>query len=195
MFVQDPGSEFFFHPGYEFFPSRIRITKNLSILTQKIVSKLSEIWSGLFPDPDFIPIPIPDPGVKKAPDPGSWSATLVPGNSSTSIWRKTHSLLLHAFHSLFNLWILHEAILYPGFQIPNIKIRVTRNPESIHESRSRLEPTDQDLVGTDAIRSINTAVNHRLNRRMFELGYGRTGIKTENYMHFHLADFKIIKEK
>ncbi len=42
-----------------------------------MVSKLSEIWSGLFipdPDPDFTPIP--DPGVKKAPDPGSGSATL-----------------------------------------------------------------------------------------------------------------------
>ncbi len=37
-------------------------SKNLSILTQKIVSKLSEMCSGLF---------IPDPGVKKAPDPGS----------------------------------------------------------------------------------------------------------------------------
>ncbi len=37
-----------------------------------MVSKLSEIWSGLFipdPDPDFLPIP--DPGFKKAPDPGS----------------------------------------------------------------------------------------------------------------------------
>ncbi len=67
--------------------SRIRIfsipdsgsgSKNLSILTQKIVSKFSEIWSRLIipdPDPDFLPIP--DPGVKKAPGPGSVSATLV----------------------------------------------------------------------------------------------------------------------
>ncbi len=55
-------------PGSDFFPSRIRIfpipdpgsaSKNLSTLTQKIVSKLSEIWSGLF-------IPDPDPGS------GSW---------------------------------------------------------------------------------------------------------------------------
>ncbi len=41
------------------------------ILTQKKVSKLSEIWSGLFfqnPDPDFLPIP--DSGVSKAPEPG-----------------------------------------------------------------------------------------------------------------------------
>ncbi len=52
-------------------------SKNLSILNQKNVSKLSEIWSGLFiPDLDrgsgfFYPSWIPDPGVKKAPDPGS----------------------------------------------------------------------------------------------------------------------------
>ncbi len=38
---------------------------DLSILTQKIVSKLSEIWSGLFiPDPDTDFLPIPDLGVK-----------------------------------------------------------------------------------------------------------------------------------
>ncbi len=52
------------YPGFEFFPSRTRI-KNLSILAQKMVSKLLEIWSGLFisdPDPDFLPIP--DPGYK-----------------------------------------------------------------------------------------------------------------------------------
>jgi hypothetical protein len=37
---------------------------------------LSEILSGLFiPDPEFLPIP--DPGVKKAPDLGSGSATLL----------------------------------------------------------------------------------------------------------------------
>ncbi len=42
MFIPDPN---FFHPG--------SALKNLSILAQKIVSKLSEIWSGLFiPDPD-----------------------------------------------------------------------------------------------------------------------------------------------
>ncbi len=35
-----------------------------------MVSKLSEMWSGFFipdPEPDFLLIP--DPGVKKAPDP------------------------------------------------------------------------------------------------------------------------------
>jgi hypothetical protein len=42
-------------------------SKTLSIFTQKIVSKLSEIWSGLFIpdlDPDFLPIPDPNPSLK-----------------------------------------------------------------------------------------------------------------------------------
>ncbi len=69
--------------------SRIRIfyipdpgsaSKNLSILTQTIVSKLSEIWSGLFipdpdPDPDYLPIPDPWSRGQKELDPGSGSAT------------------------------------------------------------------------------------------------------------------------
>jgi hypothetical protein len=37
MFILDPN---FFHPGSKYFPSRIR-KKELSVLTQKIVSKLS----------------------------------------------------------------------------------------------------------------------------------------------------------
>jgi hypothetical protein len=70
------------YPGSEFFPSRIQDQKNswipgsrsgsaskiLSILTQKIVSKLSEIWSKIFiPDPD------PDPNLDflHILDPGS----------------------------------------------------------------------------------------------------------------------------
>jgi hypothetical protein len=74
MFISDPSipdpSVFDPDPGYA--------SKNFSILSQKMVSKLSEIWSGLFiPDPDFLPIP--DSEVKKAPDPGSGSgsATLI----------------------------------------------------------------------------------------------------------------------
>ncbi len=40
-------------------------SKNLSTWTQKIVPKLSKIWSGLFiPDPDSDFLPIPDPGSK-----------------------------------------------------------------------------------------------------------------------------------
>jgi hypothetical protein len=49
--IQDPGSKFFLSwipdPKFEFFPSRILdpgcISKNLSILTKKMVSQLSEI--------------------------------------------------------------------------------------------------------------------------------------------------------
>jgi hypothetical protein len=89
MFIPHPGSDFFpfQNPGTKFFHpgSRIRI-KEFKYFTQNIVSKLSEIWSGLFnPDPDssgtlhhgiiFYPSWIPDPGNKKAPDPGSSSAT------------------------------------------------------------------------------------------------------------------------
>ncbi len=63
IFIPDPGSEFF--------PSRIpdpsffhhgSTSKSSSILTQKIVTKLSEMASGLFipvPDSDFLPIPDP----------------------------------------------------------------------------------------------------------------------------------------
>jgi hypothetical protein len=81
MFIPDPGSKFFY-------PGSGTASKNLSILTQKIVSKISEILSGMFIpdlDLDLLPIPypggskkhrIPDPGVKKAPDPGSGYETL-----------------------------------------------------------------------------------------------------------------------
>ncbi len=43
----------------------------------------SRIWNALpgsgmlFPDPDLDFLPIPDPGVKKAPDPGYGSATMI----------------------------------------------------------------------------------------------------------------------
>ncbi len=50
------------------------VTKNLSIFNQNIVTKLSEIWSGMFmPDPGsgFLPSWSPEPGVKTALDPGS----------------------------------------------------------------------------------------------------------------------------
>ena len=64
------------YPESEFFPSRIQVkkipgsrsasaSKNLCILTQKIVSKLSEIWSKIFiPDTDLYFFSIPDPGSK-----------------------------------------------------------------------------------------------------------------------------------
>ncbi len=97
----DPGSKLFSSwipdPGFEFFPSRILdpgcTLKNLSILTKKMVSQLSEIWSEFsIQDPRsgswFFTYPgsrswIPDPksrdqkGTRSLiPDPGSGFATL-----------------------------------------------------------------------------------------------------------------------
>ncbi len=83
--VADPGC---------FSRSRIRLfsipdpgsaSKNLNILTQKkwfLSSRIYDPGCSSFwipdPDPDFFPPSrIPDPGVKKAPDPGSGSATLL----------------------------------------------------------------------------------------------------------------------
>ncbi len=88
MFIPDPGSKFFPSqvpdlgskffpswipdPGSEFFPSGIldpgSASKNLSILTKKMVSQLSEIWSEFsIPDPD------PGSGSWLFTHPGSWS--------------------------------------------------------------------------------------------------------------------------
>ncbi len=69
--IKDSGSKFFPSwipdPRSEFFPSRVldpgSASKNLSILTKKLVSQLSEIWSGFS---------IPDP------DPGSWTWPFYP---------------------------------------------------------------------------------------------------------------------
>jgi hypothetical protein len=96
--VADPGclsripDPTFFHPG-----SRIRTvsipdpgssSKNLSILTPKkdkkwflSSKKYDPGCSSRIPDPDadFLPSRISDPGVKKAPNPGSGSATLITG--------------------------------------------------------------------------------------------------------------------
>jgi hypothetical protein len=84
MFIPDPGSDFF--------PSRIldrtdsipdpgSASKNLSILTRKqwflSSRKYDPGCSSRISDPDADFLPIPDPEVKKAPDPGSGSATLL----------------------------------------------------------------------------------------------------------------------
>ncbi len=62
-------------------------TKNLSILTQKIVSILSIICSGMFiPDPDLDFLPIPEPGFNQAPAPGSGAVTLY---HTVRIWNKS----------------------------------------------------------------------------------------------------------
>jgi hypothetical protein len=49
----------------------------IELCTQKIVTKLSKIWIW-DPGSGKNLFRIPDPGVKKAPDPGSGSATLIP---------------------------------------------------------------------------------------------------------------------
>ncbi len=92
MFIPDPDPTFF-HPGSDIFPSRIQTVSipdpgsastNLSILTPKKNKK----WflSSRKYDPGsssrirmltFYPSRIPVPGVKKTPDPGSGSATLL----------------------------------------------------------------------------------------------------------------------
>jgi hypothetical protein len=85
MFIPDPGSHFFpsripdpncLHPG-----SRILI-KEFKYFTPKkpkkwflsSKKKYDPGCSSRIPDPDadFLPSRIPDPGVKKAPNPGSW---------------------------------------------------------------------------------------------------------------------------
>ncbi len=55
--------------------------KIIELFTQKIVTKLSKIWVR-DPGSGKNLFPIPDPGVKKAPDPGSGSATLKLGKLS-----------------------------------------------------------------------------------------------------------------
>jgi hypothetical protein len=49
------------------------------------------------------------------------------------ILTKDSSILIHAFHSLFNWQILQKTIPYSGFKTPYKKIRETRKLESIHE--------------------------------------------------------------
>jgi hypothetical protein len=51
--------------------------RTIELFTQKIVNKLSKIWIWDPVSGKNLPVfRIPDPGVKKAPDPGSGSATL-----------------------------------------------------------------------------------------------------------------------
>jgi hypothetical protein len=77
MFIPYPGYEFFFSipdTGSKRFRIPDPYQRIQVFLTQKFVSKLSEIWSGMFildPDLVFFTSRIPDPGIEKAPDPGS----------------------------------------------------------------------------------------------------------------------------
>ncbi len=92
MFIPDhffqPGSEFFPIPDSNFFsiPNSGSASSNLINLTQKIVSKLSEIWSGLFiPDPVFLPIPDTGSRGQKGPGSATLPATLYHGKSEDSM--------------------------------------------------------------------------------------------------------------
>ncbi len=72
--IPDPN---FFHPGSDVFHHG-SASKNLSVLTQKIVYKFSEIWSGLFiPDPGSRLFTHPVSRGQKGPGPRSGSAKLV----------------------------------------------------------------------------------------------------------------------
>jgi hypothetical protein len=82
-----PGSEFF-HPGSRIQSQKIPgplsgpTSKNLSIFIAKncfYILEIVEIRSGMFiQDPDLDFLLIPDPGVKKAPDPvGNTASTTV----------------------------------------------------------------------------------------------------------------------
>jgi hypothetical protein len=64
-------------PKKKIWPNFPRI---IEVFTQKIVTKPSKIWVW-DPGSGKNLFQIPDPGVKKAPDPGSGSATLI--NSGT----------------------------------------------------------------------------------------------------------------
>jgi hypothetical protein len=55
------------------------VQRIIEIFTKKIVKKLFKIWSWN-PGSGKNPFRIPDPWVKKAPDPGSGSATLMVSN-------------------------------------------------------------------------------------------------------------------
>jgi hypothetical protein len=61
----------------------------LELFTQKIVNKLSKIWvwdpGSEIRDREKNLFRIPDPGVKKAPDPGSGSATLPDGKQGSAL--------------------------------------------------------------------------------------------------------------
>ncbi len=83
IFLQYCGSGMFVpDPNFFAIPDPGSASKNVSILTGKMVSKHLEIWSRVFHpgsgDPDFLPIPDPEfRGSKRNPDPRSGS-----GNTS-----------------------------------------------------------------------------------------------------------------
>ncbi len=75
------------YPGSEFISSRIQGQKNLSISYPKnCFSALVNMRPGCsyrirIPDPDLNCLPIPDPGIKKAPDPNTACITFFNANT------------------------------------------------------------------------------------------------------------------
>ncbi len=142
----------FFYPGSRIrflFPSRIRIfsipdpgsaSKNLSILTKKFVSKLSEIWARLFiPDPDPDSLPIPDPGSRGQKSTGSRMRIRISGFCK-ALAKRFSLLCIHSFyiHSATNynicgfwlyycnrlkFFILKVPVLTTKLRILNAKIK------------------------------------------------------------------------
>ncbi len=117
--ISDPRSEIF-HPG-----SRIHI-KELSILTQKIVFKLSEIWSGLFiPDPDPNFLPIPDLGSRGQKNTGS--RIRICNTASYTTWVSSEQVL----------WV-RNAFLGYGSDFPDSFGSCMDMCESVSDSRALL---------------------------------------------------------
>jgi hypothetical protein len=105
--IQDPGSRILIKEFKYFNPKKAKKW----VLSSK---KYDPGCSSRIPDPDaeFLPSRIPDPGVKKAPNPGSGSATLIPGNISESLltifWGYKYLFLIWIQDS--GSWIRHEKI-------------------------------------------------------------------------------------
>ncbi len=114
----------------------------IELFTQKIVTKLSKIWiwdpGSEIRDPEKKLFRIPDPGVKKAPDPGSGSATLV--TTRLRIWAYcwTSTVPYHSYprprlfeanswsesgprkKSILTVWKVQNKILYSVIQPASI---------------------------------------------------------------------------
>ncbi len=80
-----------FHKIVNYFSFEVLKKKNwanfqriIELFTQKIVTKLSKIWVW-DPGSEKTLFRIPDPGVKKAPDPGSGSATLLQTKTADTV--------------------------------------------------------------------------------------------------------------
>jgi len=106
-------------------------SKNVSTLTQKIVSSLSDIWTGMFiPDPDLDFLPIPDPGVKKALDSGSgrrntgWGSIylstrgVVAASSFSSVERRARTSWLSSLVTAEGIYTWVLVVWWPSLPSP-----------------------------------------------------------------------------